>query len=215
MSSMTVAIEGRQMHRAARHVARHARRLAEQRFHFHVDRLLPKWRSVTRQVAVGGRLADHGERAALALADRLKLGEPLGRDRQHVAFLRLVAPDFGGRHARLFDLHLAQLESARRAPRRWASSGRALERPPAPTSWTDRIGLSSPSCQQRSMTSCARRWISGLPRCTEAKSRSSVLLPVVIDRSRAAAETDQHAGATELDQQRAGRKRSALNDCCA
>jgi hypothetical protein len=63
--------------------------------------------------------------------------------------------------------------------------------PPAPTSCSDRIGLPSPAidpspsgapiCQQRSITSCARRWISGLPRCTEAKSRSAVLLPVVIE----------------------------------
>jgi hypothetical protein len=29
----------------------------------------------------------------------------------------------------------------------------------------------------------ARRWISGLPRCTEAKSRSAVLVPVVIDEA--------------------------------
>ncbi|EXI73020.1 MAG: hypothetical protein AW07_02952 [Candidatus Accumulibacter sp. SK-11] len=72
-----------------------------------------------------------------------------------------------------------------------ASSGSAFEMPPAPTSCSDRIGLPSPGaepspaaapiCQQRSMTSCARRCISGLPRCTEAKSRSSVLLPVLIE----------------------------------
>ena len=33
------------------------------------------------------------------------------------------------------------------------------------------------------MTSCARRWISGLPRWTEAKSRSSALTPAVIDEA--------------------------------
>ena len=35
--------------------------------------------------------------------------------------------------------------------------------------------LASPSAQQWLMTSCARRSISGLPRCTDAKSRSAVL----------------------------------------
>ena len=31
------------------------------------------------------------------------------------------------------------------------------------------------------MTSCARRWISGLPRCTEAKSRSALDAPLFTD----------------------------------
>lgn len=37
--------------------------------------------------------------------------------------------------------------------------------------------------QQRSMTSWARRSISGLPRCTESKSRASELEPVVMDEA--------------------------------
>ena len=31
------------------------------------------------------------------------------------------------------------------------------------------------------MTSCARRWISGLPRCTESKSSAAVLLPAAME----------------------------------
>ena len=31
------------------------------------------------------------------------------------------------------------------------------------------------------MTSCARRWISGLPRCTESKSSAAVLVPAAIE----------------------------------
>ncbi len=61
------------------------------------------------------------------------------------------------------------------------SSGNAFDRPPAPTSWIDRIGLASPRFQQWLMTSCARRWISGLPRCTESKSSSAALAPAAID----------------------------------
>ena len=60
-------------------------------------------------------------------------------------------------------------------------SGIAFDRPPAPTSWISRIGFAAPSAQHWSMTSCARRWISGLPRCTEAKSRSSALAPLPTD----------------------------------
>ena len=36
----------------------------------------------------------------------------------------------------------------------------------------------APIAQQASMTCCARRCISGLPRCTEAKSRASLPAPL-------------------------------------
>ena len=52
--------------------------------------------------------------------------------------------------------------------------------PPAPTSWILKIGFLSPNCQQRSITSCARRSNSGLPRWTESKSKFSALAPVSI-----------------------------------
>ena len=58
------------------------------------------------------------------------------------------------------------------------SSGNAFDKPPAPTSWIDRIGLVSPMATHASITSCARRCISGLPRCTESKSKASWLAPV-------------------------------------
>ena len=57
------------------------------------------------------------------------------------------------------------------------SSGRALDNPPAPTSWMERIGLSAPSRRQRSITSWQRRCISGFPRCTDAKSSAASPLP--------------------------------------
>ena len=45
------------------------------------------------------------------------------------------------------------------------------------------MGFAAPSAQQRSITSCARRWISALPRWTESKSRSAVFAPVAIDEA--------------------------------
>ena len=66
-------------------------------------------------------------------------------------------------------------------PASFTSSGRAFDNPPAPTSWIESTGLSSPSATQRSMTSWQRRCISGLPRCTLAKSSSSSLVPLAID----------------------------------
>ena len=53
--------------------------------------------------------------------------------------------------------------------------------PPAPTSWMARIGFDAPRAQQWLMTSCARRCISGLPRCTESKSSAALLLPAAIE----------------------------------
>ena len=72
-----------------------------------------------------------------------------------------------------------------RAPRPAACtiSGTALDSPPAPTSWIETIGLASPSCQQRSITCCARRWISALPRCTESKSRLARFAPPPIEEA--------------------------------
>src|SRR6218665_181257 len=43
------------------------------------------------------------------------------------------------------------------------------------------MGLAAPCAAQWLMTSCARRWISGLPRCTESKSSPAALLPVAIE----------------------------------
>ena len=139
---------------------------------------LPKSRILDDQLAVCGRVAHHRERAALALRRSPRSRSRLSRrNREHVALLRLVAPDLRGDMPGSSRRNRAQVERARRARAVCTSSGRAFDSPPAPTSWIERIGLASPSCQQRSITSCARRSISALPRCTESKSSSSVFAP--------------------------------------
>ena len=110
-------IEGDEGFRLMLDVARHARRLAEQRFHFHVDRIDAEMGVGHGQMAVASRFADDGERAALALAHGLEFGDAVRRNGQHVAFLRFVGPDFGRRHARLFGRHLAQIEHGADAAR--------------------------------------------------------------------------------------------------
>ena len=57
----------------------------------------------------------------------------------------------------------------------------ALDKPPAPTSCTDTIGLKSSKRQQVSITSWQRRSISGFSRCTEAKSKLSPMVPLSTD----------------------------------
>jgi hypothetical protein len=63
------------------------------------------------QLAIVRGRADHGKRAALTLADGLEDIQALRRNRQHVTLLGFVGPDLPRAHARLVDVHLAQLEA--------------------------------------------------------------------------------------------------------
>ena len=112
----------------AAHVALHAGRLAQQHVDWHVDGgphachfvhcAAPRGGCFAlgrpggetgrhqacllighHQIPLLGGDADDGERTALAFAQGLEHGQRLGRDRQHIALLALVAPDFLGRHA--------------------------------------------------------------------------------------------------------------------
>ena len=89
----------------------HARRFAQQHFQWHVHRSVGEIAVSHRQMGFFGGFTYHGKRATLALADRFEPLEIDGADRQHVTFLRLVAPDFVRGHARLVVGHVAQLET--------------------------------------------------------------------------------------------------------
>ena len=92
-------------------LAPHSRRLAEERRDRHVDRVVAKARVVHHKLPIAGRAADHRGRAAFAPAQGEKLFQTFGRDREHVTFLRLVAPDLERRHARLVVRHCAQFDA--------------------------------------------------------------------------------------------------------
>ncbi len=105
---MSSAARGRRTRRASR---RHLRRLAEQHLDRHRDRRRAGQAVGHDELAVAGDLADHRKRAALARAQRREQLEPLGRDAQHVALLRLVAPQLERRQARLVGRDRAQLDA--------------------------------------------------------------------------------------------------------
>ena len=105
------AIEGVALLGLASDATVHARRLAKQHIERHVHRLVAEVAVADRQVRLGNSFADHREGAALAFADRLEAREVGGVHRQHVALLRLVAPDFQWAHARLVVGHVAQFEA--------------------------------------------------------------------------------------------------------
>ncbi len=95
----------------ARHVAQHARRLAQQHVHRQVHRLVAQEGIGDAQHPVAGGLADHGIGTALAPAEGLEDGQPVRRDGEHIALLRLVAPDLERRHARLVVRYRAQVDA--------------------------------------------------------------------------------------------------------
>ncbi len=83
------------------------------------------------------------------------------------------------------------------------SSGIALERPPAPTSWIKRIGLASPNCQQRSITSLTAALHFRVVTLYGGEIEIGIGLAGGHRRRRAAAEADIHRRAAQHDQLRA------------
>ena len=82
-------------------------------------------------MAVSGRSAQNGERAAFARADLRKRPQILRPDRKHVALLRLVAPDLARRHAAVLRRRRPQLEP-RAAPGRVHQLGQGVRQPARP-----------------------------------------------------------------------------------
>ncbi|AJX21855.1 hypothetical protein BG17_3587 [Burkholderia pseudomallei MSHR491] len=191
----------------ALHVAVHPRRLAEQHLHRHVDRIRGRARRLAvdeLEAALVGRDADDRERAALARADRLEARQIGGRNRQHVALLRLVRPDLARRQARFLERDLAQLEA------------RTLAR--AVDDLGERIGQTA----RADVVNAENRVVlAELPAAVDHFLRAPLDFRVAaLDRievelggvragghraRRAAAHADAHARAADLDEQRAGR----------
>ena len=97
-------------------VARHLRRLAQDDLERNIDRLVAEMAIVDDQTPLPIRPPDHCKRATLTLADSPESIEIRGQDREHVTFLRLIAPYLAGRHAGLFGWNFAKLDRAARVP---------------------------------------------------------------------------------------------------
>ncbi len=106
-----VEIEGWTVEGTMLDVAQHLRRLAEQHVHRQVDRGVVEMGVAHDQALLGGGGADHREGRTLTLTDALEQLQLLGRDGEHVTFLRFVAPDLHRRHAGLVVRHCAQFEA--------------------------------------------------------------------------------------------------------
>ena len=198
-------VQCRQLGLYASGVAMHARRLTQQHFHWHVDGQIAEVIILHLQHAPFGRFADNSKRATLAFAHGAKIIKPLWRDRQHIALLRFVAPDFARRHAGLFGRQCTQVK-LRTTPGAIGQFGHGIG---------DAAGANIVNCEY---------WVglAQLPAAIDDFLRAPLNLRVAAlhrseieiggiaarrhRRRRTTAQSDQHAGSAKLDQQGAGRK---------
>ena len=163
------------------------------------------------QALFRGGDADHRERARSRAHSAANSSTRAGWHAQHVAFLRFVAPQLHRRQRRIVAGHLVQVDHPAHAGVVQQFRDRVGQA--AGTDVVDRAGSGCPSASatQRSITSWQRRSISGLSRCTEAKSRSSLRCRRCHRTGGAAAQADQHRRATEHDHRIAGRQRTLVD----
>ncbi len=150
--------------------------------------------------------ADDRKRAALALANRTKAIQRASVDRQHIALLRLVAPDLARRHPGLFARYGAQVEAGAFVA--------------AVDDLGQRVGQAS---RAHVMDRANRIGVAELPAAVDDFLRAALDLRIAAlhrieievcrvgagchRRCRAAAEADEHAGAADLHDQCAVRQR--------
>ena len=139
---------------------------------------------------------------ARARRSHAKRSRSTGANREHVALLRLVAPDLARRHAGFLGRHRAQVEAWRPRLPPWTSSGKRVGQP---------AGADVVDRQDRIRGALLPAAVDHLLRAS-LDFRVAALHGVEVEvggvgarchrRRRAAAHADQHARAAELDQQR-------------
>ena len=188
----------------ALHLAHHARRFAKQHLHVHVDRAVAELAVRQHETSIARRLADERHRAALARAQLLEEAARFAPERQHIAFLRLAAPDFHRTHRKLFVVHLAELEtSARRLHQFRAAVGEATR-----ANIVDRQhGVLLPHRRARIDHALAPALHLGVTALDGIEVERLGIRARHHRTRRAAAETDPHRRTADLDDVRARRHR--------
>ena len=186
------------------HIAGHARRLAEQHLEGHVDRGVAKLRIAHHKTPVIGQRADHGERTPLARAEGREAIDGLRRHHQHIALLRLVAPERHRRHAGLIVRDGAQVDESAATAVRDGLRHRIGE--PARANVVDeedRVGLALlPAAIDNLLCAALHLGIAALHgREIEVCGRGTG----TDRRGRTAAQTDEHGGTAQHDDLRARR----------
>ena len=107
----------------ALHIARHAGRLTQNNVNRHVDRACfvfrcqigNPWQTFTQRDTQLAFFSSHTHNrvgATFTASDDIETGQVLRQNRQHVAFLCFVAPDFSGRQPRLFEMNLSKFKNS-------------------------------------------------------------------------------------------------------
>ena len=199
------AIQSGQLYLLALDRTRHFGRLAQQYRQRHIHRIVPEQLVMHDQPVVGNRMAQHRKRTAFACTNFLKCGQTLRCNGQHISFLRFVTPDLHRRHAALFRRHFAQLQSCAAA-----SAMHQLRQRIGDTTGTHImyrqnkiVGTHLPAAVYHLLRTALHFRIATLNR---VKIQILRIGAGIHTGSRAAAETDQHAGATQLNQQCAHRQ---------
>ncbi len=186
-------------------VAHHLRRFAQDEIERNVDRLVVEVRVGDDQTALGVRVADNGEGAALPRTQRLELRQRLRAYREDVALLCFVAPDFARRHAGLLGRHCAQVERPARTTAvhqlgkriRQATRADVVQR-------EDRIALAQlPAAIDDFLCAPFDFRVAALHRI---EVEVGGIRPCRHRRGCTAAHADQQSGPADLDQQRAFRQ---------
>ena len=92
------------------HIAGHFRCFTQQHIEWHVDRLVVEVAVAQGQMLFFGSFTDDRVRRAFTLTQLIEQRKLVSSNRQHVAFLGLVTPDFQRAHTRLVAEDIAQLE---------------------------------------------------------------------------------------------------------
>src|SRR5690606_860311 len=169
----------------------------------HLDGRLAEARIAHDEIAVCRELADHRERAALALAEPLEHGQVRGLDREHIALLRFVRPELHRAHAGLVARHAREIDD-RAAARviddlgnrvRKAARADVVDR-------RDRVELAERPARVDDLLRAALHLRVAALHGREVEAL--LALAAALRRRGAAAEPDQHRGTAEHDELRAG-----------
>ena len=194
------AIERGQFDLFALYRARHFGRLAQQDRKRHIHGIVFEFLVMHHQPVIGNGMTQHGKRAAFAHAYRLKLGQSFRRNRQHIALLRFVAPDLHRRHAALFRRHFAQfkMRTASAAMHQLGQGIGDAARAHIMNRQDEVVGAHLPATVDDFLRAALHLRVAALHRIKVQIFRIGAGIHA---GSRAAAQTDQHAGAAQLDQQ--------------